>query len=271
MKFSTVSTLPTLLFLTALSSLTLAASVTDNPTSALLTLLAGKVSNLDAAIASYKGNADADILTIQSASNALIITIDRGLRDISSGPDLTTAETKALVPQFEELTPSIKSTISDIVDKKLLFDRTETTICESDSIPIKKALHNQHAVWTKLSTLISSKAPEADSTLITGFAENILATIQAGLDPFVESTEACPQDTFAPPPPARIELRSYNSGNSSAPGNGSSTLVPVPVPSQTTAPGPPAFTGAAAVLAIKGGGMRVVGMGVFAAVVVAAL
>ncbi|CEL00778.1 hypothetical protein ASPCAL00374 [Aspergillus calidoustus] len=270
MKFSTVSALPTLVLLTALSTATLAASATDNPTSSLLTLLAGKVTNLDAAISSY--TRDADLSSIQSASNALIITLDRGLRGISSGPDLTTAETKALAPQFEALTTSLKTTLSDLVEKKPLFDRTESTICESDSISIKKALHNQHAVWDKLFTLLSSKAPETESTRVAGFSGGILATIQEGLDPFVEATRGCPQDTaLAPAPPARIELRSYTSGNSSAPGNGTSTLVPVPAPTQTTGTEPPAFTGAAAGIVANGGGIRMVGLGVFTALVAVAL
>ncbi|KAL3445129.1 hypothetical protein BJX65DRAFT_310281 [Aspergillus insuetus] len=269
MKFSTLSALPTLVLWTALFSVTLAASVTDNPTSALLTLLAGKVTNLDAAISSYTGNADANILQIQSASNALIITIDRGLRDISSGPDLTTADTKALSPQFEGLTTSLKTTISDLVGKKLLFDRTETTICESDTISIRKAIHNQHAVWDKLFALISSKAPEEASASISGVAEGILDTIQEGLGLFVESTSDCPQDTALPPPPTRIELRSYTSGNSSTPGNGTSTLVPVPSSSQTTVPEPPAFTGAAAGTAVNDGVMRVVGLCVVGVIAVA--
>ncbi|KAL3483828.1 hydrophobic surface binding protein A-domain-containing protein [Aspergillus germanicus] len=270
MKFSTLSALPTLVLLTALSSLAVAASVTDNPTSSLLTLLAGKITKLDAAISSY--TKDSDVSSIQSASNALIITIDRGLRDISLGPDLTTAETKALASQFEGLTTSLKSTISDLVQKKPLFDRTETTICESDSISIKKALHNQHAVWDKLFFLISSKAPEETSASISGFAEGILNTIQEGLGLFVESTSDCPQDTALPTlPPARIELRSYTGGNSSSPGNGTSTLVPVPTSSQTTVPEPPAFTGAAASIVFNEGVMRVVVMGVVAAVMAVAL
>jgi hypothetical protein len=270
MRFSTVSALPTLVLLITLFSVTQAASVTDNPASSLLTLLAGKVTNFDAAISSF--TKDSDVSSIQSASNALIITIDRGLRDISSGPDLTTAETKALSPQFEGLTTSLKSTISDLVDKKPLLDRTETTICESDTISIRKALHNQHAVWNKLFTLISSKAPEETSASISGFAEGILDTIQEGLGLFIESTSDCPQDTALPAlPPARIELRSYTSGNSSAPGNGSSTLVPVPTSSQTTVPEPPAFTGAATTIAINDGAMIVIGMGVVVAVMAVAL
>jgi hypothetical protein len=273
MRFFTLSalpTLPTLVLLTALSSVTLAASATDNPTSSLLTLLAGKVTNLDAAVSSH--TKDSDVSSIQSASNALIITIDRGLRDISSGPDLNTAETKALASQFEGLTTSLKTTISNFVVKKPLLDRTETTICESDSITIRKALHNQHAVWDKLFTLISSKAPEGTLASISGFAEGILDTIQEGLGLFVESTSDCPQDTGLPPlPPARIELRSYTSGNSSTPGNGTSTLVPVPSSSQTTVPEPPAFTGAAAGIAVNDGAMRVVGMGVVAAVMAVAV
>ncbi|KAL2787510.1 hypothetical protein BJX66DRAFT_353333 [Aspergillus keveii] len=270
MRFSTVSALPTLVLLTALFSVTLAASVTDNPTSALLTLLAGKVTNLDAAVSSY--TKDSDVSSIQSTSNALIITIDRGLRDISSGPDLTTAETKALSSQFEGLTTSIKSTISILVEKKSLFDRSETTICESDSISIRKALHNQHAVWDKLFRLISSKAPEETSASISGFAEGILDTVQEGLGPFVESTSDCPQDTALPAlPPARIELRSYTSGNSSTPGNGTSTLVPVPTSSQTTVPEHPAFTGAAASIVVSDGAMRVAGLGVIATVMAVGL
>jgi hypothetical protein len=270
MRFSTLSALPTLVLLTALSSVTLAASATDNPTSALLTLLAGKITNLDAAISSY--TKDSDVVSIQSASNALIITIDRGLRDISSGPDLTTADTKALSPQFEGLTTSLKTTISNLVDKKPLLDRTETTICESDTISIRKALHNQHAVWSKLFTLISIKAPDEVSASIGGFAEGILDTIQEGMDPFVQSTSDCPQDTVLPAlPPARIELRSYTTGNSSAPGNGTSTLVPVPTSSQTTIPEPPAFTGAAATISMSERGMTTIGMGVFAVLVAVAL
>jgi hypothetical protein len=270
MRFSTVSAVPTLVLLTALSSLALAASVTDTPTSSLLTLLAGKITNLDAAISSY--TKDSDVASFQSASNALIITIDRGLRDISSGPDLTTADTKILAPQLETLTTSVKTTTSHVVEKKPLFDRTETTICESDSISIKKALHNQHAVWDKLFVLISSKAPEETSASLSEFAEGILETIQEGLGLFVESTSDCPQGTALPPlPPARIELRSYTSGNSSSPANGTSTLVPVPTSSQTTVPEPPAFTGAAATIAVNDVAMRVLGMGVVVAVMAVAL
>lgn len=271
MKLSTVSGLSTLVLLTALCTITLAAGVTDNPTSSLLTLLARKVTNLDATISSYTGNADADISPLRSASNALIITIDRGLHDILSGPDLTTAETKALTPQFEALATSLKTAISNLADKKPLFDRTETTICESNSVSIRKALYNQHSVWGKLFTLISSKATGAESTLVSDFAEPILSTIQEALDPFVDSTSSCSPDAAPPLPPARIELRSYTSGNSSATGNGTSTLVPVPTSSETTDPEPPAFTGAAAGIAMDERGMRMLGMGVLAAAVVGAL
>lgn len=266
-----MSRLPMLVLLAALSTVTLAAGVTDNPTSSLLTLLARKVTNFDAAISSYTGNADADISCIQSASNGFIITIDRGLRDISSGPDLTTAETKALTPQFAALTASLKTTISNLVDKKPLFDRTETTICESNSVSIRKALYNQHSLWGKLFTLISSKAPEAESTLISDFAEPILSTIRESLDPFVDSTSSCSPDAAPPLPPVRVELRSYAGGNSSAPGNWTSTLVPFPTSSQTTVPEPPVFTGSAAGIEIDERGMRMLGMGVLAAAVVGSL
>lgn len=271
MKFSTVPGLLALVLPTALSTVALAAGVTDSPTSSLLTLLARKVTTLDATISSYTGNTDADISPIQSASNGLIITIDRGLRDILSGPDLTAAETRALTPQFETLTIALKTTISNLVDKKPLFDRTETTICESHSVSIRKALYNQHSVWGKLFALISSKASEADSTLVSDFAERMLITLQEALDPFVDSTSSCSADAAAPLPPPRVELRSYTSGNSSAPGNGTSTLVPAPTSSQTTAPEPPAFTGAAPDNTIDERGMKMLGMGVLAAAVVGAL
>ncbi|KAL4772019.1 hypothetical protein BDW60DRAFT_42699 [Aspergillus nidulans var. acristatus] len=242
MRFTTVSTLSPLYLLTALSAPILAARVADNPTSSLLTLLTARLTTLDTVISSY--TSDADISPIQSASNALIITIDRGLRDISAGPDLTAAETKALSPQFQALVTSVETTIYGLVEKKPLLDGTTTT-CNSDISSIQKTLQNQYAVWDKLFSLISSKAPEEKSAFVTSFADGILSTIQEGLGTFVDiadSTTSCLQDTT---PAVRIELRSYGNRNSSAPGNATSTQVST-ISQQSTAPDPPAFTGAAA-------------------------
>ncbi|KAL5040724.1 hypothetical protein BDW71DRAFT_62257 [Aspergillus fruticulosus] len=268
MKFTTVCTLPTLSLFTALSAPILAARSTDNPTSSLLTLLTAKLTTLDTVISSYTG--DADISPIQSASNALIITIDRGLRDISTGPDLTTAETRALSPQFQALTASCKTTISGLVEKKPLFGGTGTTTCTSDISSIQKSLHNQYAVWDKLFSLISSKAPEKESTFVTGFAEGILATIQEGLGTFGDIADSTTSCSPVPVPAARIELRSYGNGNSSAPGNATSTQVPTGF-QQSTAPGPPAFTGGAAAATADGRSMGMVGIGVLGVAVAVAL
>ncbi|KAL4935748.1 hypothetical protein BDV06DRAFT_120853 [Aspergillus oleicola] len=267
MKFTTVSTLPTLYLLTALSARILAARVADNPTSSLLTLLTARLTSLDAVISSYTG--DADISPIEAASNALTITIDRGLRDISAGPDLTATETKALSPQFQALTTSFKTTISGLVEKKPLLDGTTTT-CSSDISSIQKSLHNQYAVWDKLFGLISSKAPEEKSAFVTSFAEGILSTFQEGLDTFVDvadSTTSCSPDTASA---VRIELRSYGNGNSSAPVNATSTQGPT-ISQQSTAPGPPAFTGAAAAATADGRSMGMVGIGVLGVAVAVAL
>ncbi|KAL3428593.1 hydrophobic surface binding protein A-domain-containing protein [Aspergillus tetrazonus] len=234
MKFTTVSALPTLYLFTAFSASILAATIADNPTSSLLTLLTARITTLDTAISSYTG--DADISPIQSASNALIITIDRGLRDISAGPDLTAAETKALSPQFQALTTSVKTTISGLIEKKPLLDSTTTT-CTSDISSIQKSLHNQYAVWDKLFSLISSKVPEKNSASVISFAEGILSTIQEGLAPL------------------------YGNGNSSAPGNATSTQAPTPS-QQSTAPEPPAFTGVAVAVTANEWSIRMVGIGV---------
>ncbi|KAL2869149.1 cell wall mannoprotein 1 family protein [Aspergillus lucknowensis] len=268
MKFTTVSTLPTLWLFTTLSTLALGAGVTSNPTSSLLNLLTAKLTTLNTVISSYTD--DADILSIQSASNAVIITIDRGLRDISVGPELTAAETKALALQFQELTTSFKATISDLVDKKPLLDRFATTTCTSGSRSIQKHLHHQYAVWDKLFTLVLSKAPEVESTVVAHSAEDILARIQGGLDTFVDvgdSTTPCAPDT----PPARIELRSYSNGNSSTDGNGTSTQPPSVPTQSSTGPASPDFTGAAVAVAAGETGMRMVGMGVLAVAVAVAL
>ncbi|KAL4756484.1 cell wall mannoprotein 1 family protein [Aspergillus foveolatus] len=254
MKFTTVFTLPTLYFLTTLSAPILAARVADNPTSSLLTLLTTRLTTLDTVISSYTG--DADIIPIQSASNALIITIDRGLRDISTGPDLTAAETKALSPQFQALTTSVKTTISRLVEKRPLLDGTTTT-CTGDISSIQKSLHNQYAIWDKLFSLISSKAPEEKSAFVTSFAEGILSTIQEGLGKFVDiadSTSSCLPDTTSV---VRLELRSYGNGNSSVPGNETSTQVPT-ISQQSTVPEPPAFTGAAVAATANGWNIRMV-------------
>ncbi|KAL3429356.1 hypothetical protein BDV09DRAFT_203038 [Aspergillus tetrazonus] len=267
MKFTTVSTLPTLYLLTALSATILAARVADNPTSSLLTLLTTRLTILDTVISSYTG--DADISPIQSASNALIITIDRGLRDISAGPDLTAAETKALSPQFQALTTSVKTTISRLVEQKPLLDGTTTT-CTSDISSIQKSLHNQYAIWDKLFSLISSKAPEEKSAFVTSFAEGILSTIQEGLHKFVDiadSTSSCLPDTT---PVLRIEFRSYENGNSSAPGNSTSTQVPT-IYQQSTVPEPPAFTGAAVAATANGWSIRMVRVGVLGVALAIAL
>ncbi|KAL4972112.1 hypothetical protein BDW66DRAFT_155004 [Aspergillus desertorum] len=263
MKFTTVSTLPALYLFTALSAPILAATIPDNPTSSLLTLLTARLTSLDTVISSYTG--DADISPIQSASNALIITIDRGLRDISTGPDLTAAETKALSPQLQALTTSVKTTISGLVEKKTLLAGTTTT-CTTGISSIQKTLHNQYAVWDKLFSLISSKASEDNLAFVTGFAEGILSTFQEGLGSFVDiadSTTSCLPDTTSV---ARIELRSYGNGNSSAPGNATSTQVPT-TSQQSTVHEPPAFTGAAVAVAANGWSIRMVTIGVLGVIV----
>ncbi|KAL2846922.1 hypothetical protein BJY01DRAFT_246985 [Aspergillus pseudoustus] len=256
----------------------------NNPTSALLTLLTSKLTTLNTAISSYTGDDDdADVFPIQSASNALIITIDRGLRDISAGPDLSTPEAQALSPQLEALATSSKATISALVEKIPLFvsssSSSSSNICNSASVSLAKALHNQYAVWDKLFTLVSSKVPEKQAGVVAGFANRILASTQEGVDAFVNTADTDSSDCSpAPLPPARIELRSYSgSGNSSTPGGNTTspttTTTSPTTPSQTTVPSSPAFTGAAAALtvAVGDGAMKMVGMGVIAVAVAVAL
>ncbi|KAL2835453.1 hypothetical protein BJY01DRAFT_252634 [Aspergillus pseudoustus] len=74
---------------------TQAAGVLSNPTSAVVTLLPARINALDFAISYYTGE-DADFSPIQSASNALTITLDRSLRGISVGPNLPTHRRRKL-------------------------------------------------------------------------------------------------------------------------------------------------------------------------------
>ncbi|KAL3462811.1 hypothetical protein BJX64DRAFT_258628 [Aspergillus heterothallicus] len=253
----------------ALTAATHAAVLSTNPIPSLLTELNTRVTTLERFISSYAD--DADIPAIQSASNALIITIDRGMRDISSGPGLSTTETDALATQLHTLSASLQGTMRAVVDKTPLFATSTATGCSSPARALSKALQNQHAVWDKLFTLIISKIPETASGVVTSLASDNLAMTQEALDALGEipdSTASCQSELVAPEPPARIELRSYNSGNGNSSSSGNSTATTPTSPSgQTTVPATPAFTGAAVAVRVDalGIGMGMVGLGVFAA------
>ncbi|KAL4756009.1 uncharacterized protein BDW70DRAFT_154527 [Aspergillus foveolatus] len=204
MKFTIVSTLPTLYLLTALSALILAARSTDNPTSSLFCF-----SPQDSLLST-------PLSPPTPATRYLTYTvcIERPWLD------LTTAEIKALSWQFQALTTSFKATISGLFYLKAL---AQSVRCLGQIIQS-----------------YLSKAPEKESIFATSFAEGILATIQEGLDIFgniADSTTSCLPD---PAPAAHIKLCSYKNSNSSAPGNATSTQVPTGF-QQSTAPGTPSI------------------------------
>ncbi|KAL3443180.1 hypothetical protein BJX65DRAFT_312034 [Aspergillus insuetus] len=271
MKFSTHRAL----WLSAALSVCIHATALSNiPTEALLSLLTSRFTALDSAISAYA--CDADISPITSASNALIITIDRGMRDISAGPALTTAETQALSPQFQAVTTASQATILALCAKQPLITSSGThtaTICSSPGQLLAKSLRKEHAVWAKLFSLIASKAPEDQVAFIAGFANGILATTQNAIDAFAPASDdpsaSCPTNDLAPPPPARLELRSYTSANSSSSGN--TTTHNDHTPTQWTVP--PALTGAAVPLVVTGiaAGLKILGTGMLAVAVAVAL
>ncbi|KAL2819286.1 hydrophobic surface binding protein A-domain-containing protein [Aspergillus cavernicola] len=233
MKFTT---LPTLYLFMVLVTPTITTASVDSPTSTLLSSLVAKLTSLDTAISSYTGG---DTSTIQFASGAIIITIDRGLHDIQNGPDLTPAATKSLSPQFQALKISLEAAIIKINNKKPLFEAA----CAGTTI--QKSLHNQHVVLNKLFDLVSSKSPQPRSSFIVSTGEGILAAIQTGIDTYVDVPDICSTDTATPAILTRIGLLSNGKRDSIAPRNNTSTIS-VPVPTLSVNPGTPAFTGAAA-------------------------
>ncbi|KAL4959061.1 cell wall mannoprotein 1 family protein [Aspergillus stella-maris] len=268
---------------TTVARYTQAAGILSNPAPELLTLLPARIATLDSAISCYTGE-DADFSPIQSASNALVITLDRGLRDISVGPNLTTAETQAMVPLFENLTTSCKTTMLGLIERKPRFLGTTTTStptsCSSAGKLLIKYLSNQRAVWEKLFTLITAKAPQNQAGLVAAFANAVDAATQEALDTFTNAMDSSSSSSTADcspndeSPPSRIELRSYHNANAS------STLSNVTVtaaPSHSSAASAaPVYTGAAAAVhARRGGGgawgLKMVGkgMGAVAGVAVA--
>ncbi|KAL4791940.1 hypothetical protein BDV19DRAFT_369395 [Aspergillus venezuelensis] len=261
---------------TTLSRYTQAAGILSNPAPELLALLPARIATLDSAISCYTRE-DADFSPIQSASNALVITLDRGLRDISAGPNLTTAETQAMVPLFETLTTSCKTTMLGLIERKPRFLGTTTTTttstptsCSSAGNLLIKYLSNQRAVWGKLFTLITAKAPQDQADLVAAFANAIDAATQQALDAFTNAMSSSSTADCSPndePPPSRIELRSYHNANASSALNNVTVTAAPSHPSAALAT--PVYTGAAAAVHARGGGggargMKMVGKGMCA-------
>ncbi|KAL6237852.1 hydrophobic surface binding protein A-domain-containing protein [Aspergillus navahoensis] len=222
--------LPTAWLLLASVTPIVATPTPDGSTSTLLTSLSARLVNLDGAIASYTGG---DASHIQSASNAIIISIDRGLHDIQDGPDLTLATTKAVSLQFTNLTKTVEAAVHKLSDKKSLFEGA----CAGTMI--QKILRTQRAVNEKLVTLVATKAPQSESDSIRRLGQSLLAALESGVGAYEVVADICSQVT--PAAEARIELRSLGNVTSSS---GTSTTTQSPASGSPTASSP-VFTGAA--------------------------